>query len=921
MNYKKSSAKQTNSGNNASGNKDLVFSQINQRLPYKKKNKEWRKSVIDALCSEANRVTSFNYKLQENYDLYNSQLNQEDFRELCDALALDEDSGRKYVEKFNVIHNIVNAFLGEEINRPFGFSVVNNNKEAVNEIIREKEFRFRKYLEKAHEKAVEKAIKFNQLDAQYKQRAKTDKPMTNKNYKAEIDAINNYLDNKYKIELDPAKYNESIKNIMTTKEKSVEKLLKLLMRELKIKYIKNKTFQDVILVDREFVEIKPDKQGNLPTIRDLNTINVFYEESENIEYIQDRNYAGYVELVPYADVINNYDLTNDEIKLLNNFTHGNVYGTDDVMHRTSGLGPNDWETRTRAGHFTNNVPFGVGDDVMTVPNYFGNTTYVYGKGLNADSVNGYDKRYCTVYTCYFVSQRQVGFYTFQNEYGELETEIVSEDFPVPNDANKERYIPEKDKKNLFAEKKIRYVWYCEQDKFHSIEWKYIPEIWQGTRINGNIYKNIQPVQHAYQSLLDPYKKKLPIYGRIFNNRNAYSVSVVDRLKPWYKLYLIIMSKLLKNITNDRGILTFVNISMVDDEIGWENTLRLLEENNLVPYNPFNKSQGTQFNTAKIAERLDATNSGSSQYYIQLLEFIEGKIKSASGMSDQRMADIKQNTGSQINQQATMYSHNISETMFNKHELLWEEIMQGLLELTISMVDNSSGVIRGYLNDDEIALINLDNISLEDEYLLSLQMNNKSMRILRDSYQLLHAMFQNDKIDLVTMIELLEQEDIGSLKSILIRMQKEQEEAAQQQQEAQAKQEKEMLQMEIDNREDAQISRLDEIALKGKLDYNRDYMKSQMMNTSFDTEKDYNKDGIKDYMQLEQLNQRIQIEAEKNNIEREKLNLEKVKETNKTNNDNKKINHEISKSQRDANLKERDITEKAKSNIIKQRLKN
>jgi hypothetical protein len=380
-----------------------------------------------------------------------------------------------------------------------------------------------------------------------------------------------------------------------------------------------------------------------------------------------------------------------------------------------------------------------------------------------------------------------------------------------------------------------------------------------------------------------------------------------------------MSKLLKNITNDRGVLTFINISMVDDEIGWENTIKLLEENGLVPYNPFNKTQGTNYsNTAKIAERLDATNSGSSQYYIQMLEFIEQKIKNVADMSDQRMAQVKQGTGSQVNQQATTESHKTSEILFMKHDVLWEQIMQGLLEMSVSMLNNSTGTIRGFLSNEEIALINLDNVSLEDEYLLSLQMNNKMLDIVRDSYQMIHAMFQNDKIDLLTMINLLEQEDTGALKSELRIIKAKQDEMDSQQQEAEAAKEKEMLQLEIDNREDMQIAKLDEISLKGQLDYNESYMKSQMLNASFDEEKDYNKDGIKDYMQLEQLNQRIKNETDKTQIARETLMLEKAKAGDKTNTEREKLSQTKVKDQQDGSLKSREIAEKKRANTIKQK---
>ena len=152
------------------------FSQINQRLPYSKKNKEWRISVVDSLCAEANRQTAENIVLQENYDLYNSQLNPNMFRELCDTLGLNENTGKKYVEKFNILHNIINAFVGEELDRPFSLTVINNNSDVVNQVIREKELKFRKYLQAVKEYTIEKVKKVDELNAKYDKSLNSNKP-------------------------------------------------------------------------------------------------------------------------------------------------------------------------------------------------------------------------------------------------------------------------------------------------------------------------------------------------------------------------------------------------------------------------------------------------------------------------------------------------------------------------------------------------------------------------------------------------------------------------------------------------------------------------------------------------------------------------------------------------------------------------
>jgi hypothetical protein len=147
---------------------NLIFSQIDQRLPYSKKDKSWRKDVVDSLCAEGNRKTVDNAKLQENYDLYNSQLTPDMFRDICDTLSLDDTSGKKYIEKFNILHSVINAFVGEEIQRPFGLSVINNNKGVVNEVLRERDFKFRKYVESSRNMIIERIKSMAALDKKYK---------------------------------------------------------------------------------------------------------------------------------------------------------------------------------------------------------------------------------------------------------------------------------------------------------------------------------------------------------------------------------------------------------------------------------------------------------------------------------------------------------------------------------------------------------------------------------------------------------------------------------------------------------------------------------------------------------------------------------------------------------------------------------
>ena len=276
---------------------------------------------------------------------------------------------------------------------------------------------------------------------------------------------------------------------------------------------------------------------------------------------------------------------------------------------------------------------------------------------------------------------------------------------------------------------------------------------------------------------------------------------------------------------------------------------------------------------KVAERIDATNSNVIQHYINLLNFVEENLKLASGMSDQRMAQTNPRMTATDNYRDTMHSINITEPLHAAHDLLWQDILQGMMEMTLSVLAESTGKLRGFLNDEEKVLIDLDMLSLEDNFKLRVADNSKAFKILEQAKQLSHALVQNDKASLDTLIELMETENLSKFKYIVREAEEKHQKRQEEREQAQRDHEKEMVEASRKQAEDEQIARLDEIYLKGKLDYNRDLMKAQLQATSFDEEKDYNKDGIPDYMQWEQLEKKLEIENRKVDIEEFKLGME------------------------------------------------
>jgi hypothetical protein len=278
-----------------------------------------------------------------------------------------------------------------------------------------------------------------------------------------------------------------------------------------------------------------------------------------------------------------------------------------------------------------------------------------------------------------------------------------------------------------------------------------------------------------------------------------------------------------------------------------------------------------------------------------------------------------------NYRDTMSSVNITEPMHAAHDLLWQEILQGLMEMTLSVLNDSTGKIRGFLNDEEKVLIDLDMLTLEDNFRLRVADNSKAYKILEQAKQLSHALVQNDKASLDTLIELMETENLSEFKHLVREAEEKFQQRQEQQQQSQQEHEKEMVEAQRKQMEDAQIAKLDEIYLKGRMEYEREMLKGQLQASSFDAEKDYNKDGIADYLQLEQFKQKIEQEDRKISLKEFELglkerNLEKEAELKNQDRLRDDIKNESDKTESQLDREQKERLEQAKLKIMKNKPK-
>lgn len=109
-----------------------------QNLPFSKKNKKWRKQVMDWADSK----TLFNYSLVRksvihkkiNYDLLNGKLHMSDLEMILNPEKLQAGFIPDRIQHYPIMNSKLNVLKGEESKRIFDFKVVITNPNAISEI-------------------------------------------------------------------------------------------------------------------------------------------------------------------------------------------------------------------------------------------------------------------------------------------------------------------------------------------------------------------------------------------------------------------------------------------------------------------------------------------------------------------------------------------------------------------------------------------------------------------------------------------------------------------------------------------------------------------------------------------------------------------------------------------------------------------
>ena len=413
-------------------------------------------------------------------------------------------------------------------------------------------------------------------------------------------------------------------------------------------------------------------------------------------------------------------------------------------------------------------------------------SFLYANSSGKDE-NAYRNRLIEVVNVYWKSRKRIGFLTYLDpETGEFEEVEVADGFRMPAEI---------------------------KDLGGKLEFKWVNEVWEGTRIDGRIYVNINPILNQRLSLENPSKCKLPINGRRYSDINSKNISLVKLGIPYQLNYNIYKYRLELAIARSKDIIAQFDINMIPKKWDMDKFMYYVEGTGIawVDYN----KEGIQLNPQHQSV-MDMSIKTISQY-ITLLDSILQEWEKISGVSRQRQGEIGAYEGKASSQQAILQSSHITEDLFRKFERMEQRDFQALLDYSKeAWLAGKRGMF--VLPDGTTDFLDIDSFDyMESNFGLFVSDAGKDQEKLQNIKGLTQAMMQNGAKP-GDIAEMLDSDSFTQIKKNLKLADKANAELEQAQQEAQQQMQQQQLQaqqmqLEIDILENEKDRQKDiEIAL-------------------------------------------------------------------------------------------------------------
>lgn len=592
-----------------------------------KQDESWVKNTMDYFANKAyaeyvkNRDT-----FVKNYDLVKGILRMEDFyqepetKTFTEMLQADLDLP-SYVKHYSIITTPINNLVGEISKRPDTFRVKAFDDDSQSEELEFKTEVLQQFvIQQAKQKIMEKAAMSG----------------------AEIDE--EQLE-----QLTMEQVKDQLDSYTSVAEKWANHILTCQKAEFNIKEKSEDAFRDMLISAREFYHIYEDNSKLGFNIEVANPKNTWFLTTPDRKWISDPTgrgqgayAAGTVQVMELSEIIESIpDLTKEEIDHLRSSLQD--YGLINV--RESNLGNPDAIPGTDSIMYDTFDPLVLQTRMMIESEMKENNDGLKDFLGLTSNVSSFGYKYVVV-RAYWISKRKIGKLMYIDEMGNEQTTLVDENY-------KSGTIPTQ----------------------ISLEWGWINQWYQGTKIGPDIY-HLKPLKIL---------NYCPIIGTTYEVKNTEAKSLVDLMKPFQVLYNICMNQLYKLLEKEIGNVASVNIRRVprlkdgDDQDAldiWEMEAR---ERGIIFDDDSPENTKAAVSNTSIARNIDLTRTNEIQSRYNLALQLKSECWELIGITRQRLGSIQASETATATNTAVSQSYAQTEPLFIAHEYVLGQLYQAILD--------------------------------------------------------------------------------------------------------------------------------------------------------------------------------------------------------------------------------------------------
>lgn len=767
-----------------------------QFLPMEEKGDLWVSQMISYVDWQSMTQLKANANwMMKNYKLAIGEIEKSDYirqdNEFADMVdALEQHSGKVLesmeFKDFPFASTVVNILCDEFAKRVSHMSFDDKSDLGVNEMLDQKKEDIAQYLE------LQAAIK--QQDAMLKMGISPDSEQGQQ--MMDPQAIKN-LPQIQKF------YNKSYRNIY---QEWAEHQMEVDNERFSMPELEKMNFRNMLITDREYWHFRMmDSDYQIET---WNPPQVGYRKSPSTRYISDAAWVCYVDYLTVPDVVDREGWKMSEEQLLSLNT---LNGARAAMYALDGKEPDQYWDGSRSYEWNRTGP-GLGmRQAMSVLDGVGG-----GQGgditraiLNEseDIVNVSGEYMVRVSTIYWKTMRKFYHLTKVDDQGNQVQDVVGEDYKV---TTKPMYntvlFKEKTKENLIYGEHLDPLW--------------VPETWGGMRLGTNapsigwqgtstsfapIYLGIKgstPGRLPFQFKGDDnlYGCKLPVEGRVFNDHNTKSRSMLDNLKMWQVLVNMTGNLIQDTMINDFGVVAQIDPNALPkhsmgEDYGpntWAAAATIMKTGGVIPMISNNRNADGQVIGNEPLRAVDLSQTNRLLGLMKIFDWAKMNGLDSVGMNPRR-------TGTPIGQEATAtevkqdvassYSH--TEYLFSQHS---DELMPRVHQMRTDLAQyynstNPSLRLQYMTSDDIKGLFMIDGTKLLGrDFNVKSKTSVNSRAIMAKIEQMLIQDNTSDT-DFYDKIKAVQTPTLSSLNTLMAEFQQKKQQQIQQQQQIEQDQQK------------------------------------------------------------------------------------------------------------------------------------